>query len=179
MHGMTNDKNNQPGARRKSAGGSRSAPESNGNPAVSDPDPAAPLSPEWLRAMVQDTTSDFLRDALKDFVGWLKRPGDKFMIALTYAVERDADIAKITLATGSEHWAVKKDGTIIAVFPDLDGQIAEHPDLQHLSDDLFVPARGLVAHQLPERTWWPFGRRARLPRLPPSADINTTDDEHD
>jgi hypothetical protein len=117
---MTNDKNNPPGARSKSAGGSLSKTESKGNPVVSDPDPASPLSPEWFHVMFRDVTSEYLRDALSAFMGWLQhRPGDIFMMALSYACERDAEIAKITLATGSEHWAVRKDGTIISVFPAL------------------------------------------------------------
>jgi hypothetical protein len=130
--------------------------------------PGASNSPEWLRGMVNDVAGEYVRDVLKGVVRWLThRPPDTFMMALNYGCERDAEIAKITLATGSEHWAVRKDGTIICVFPDLDPPVAEHPDLKNLSEDIFVPARG-VNEQLSWR-WWP-GRRAPFPRLPPGAD---------
>lgn len=135
-----------------------------------NPDPASPLSPEWFRELFSDVTREYLRDAFKAVPGTLKhRPGTTFWTALSYACERDAEITRITSAKGSEHWVVRKDGTIIGVFPDLDPKSAEHPDLKHLSDDIFVPGRGL-AEQLPKKAWWPFGRRARLLRLAPSAD---------
>lgn len=120
------------------------------DPPVPGPDPASPLSPAWFDSLLRDKTSEYLSEALEAVMGRLKsRPGDKFFTALRFACERDAEIARITLDAGSEHWAVRKDGTIISVFPDLALPINEHPDLQHLSEDIFVPSRAL-ADELPK-----------------------------
>jgi hypothetical protein len=165
---MTSHKNNPSGAGSKSAGVSSANTQSNGKSAVPDSDSSSPLSPEWFRAVFRDAIGEYLGEAFRTLPRILRhRPGDQFMMALSYACERDAEIAQVTSGTGSGHWVVRKNGTIISVFPEL--EVAEHPDLEHLSDDIFIPARAL-AEQLPKSMQWPTGRRARKFRLAQAAE---------